>query len=155
MKEYLLSILAAALISALLLHLLPEKASLKKGAQLLSALLLLSLVLSPLSGAKEALENLFSGDWFDETTLQEDYTKKSGESLSSYSKDYLENLVKEQLVKSFSLCEDDLSVHLLFEDGEPKKVLLLLSGKAIWQDSARLEAYVEQLLGIDCSSALE
>ena len=155
MKEYLLSILAAALVSALLFHLLPEKTSLKKGVQLLSALLLLSLVLSPLSGAREALEGLFYDDWFDESALQEDYAKKSDESLSSYSREYLESLVKEQLVKNFSLREDDISVHLFMKDGKPKEVLLLLSGKAIWQDSTKLEAFVEQLLGIDCSSALE
>ena len=155
MKEYLLSILVASLASALLLHLLPEKSTLKKGVRLLSALLLLSLLLSPLSGAKEALTEFLSGNLWNEESLREGYQQQSDDSILSHSKEYLETLVKEGLIKNFSLREEDLRVHFIMEEGEPKKVLLLLSGKAIWQDSAKLEDFVEDLLGIPASSAID
>lgn len=156
MKNYLLSILTVSLTASLLFHLLPEKASLKKGVQFLSVLLLLSLLLSPLLAAKGELAGFFAGDWFpNEDFLQEEYREESDRSLLSYSKDYIESLVKERLVKTFSLREGDLKVHLILEDGEPQKVLLLLSGKAIWQDSAKLEVFVTSLVGLPCSSAIE
>ena len=156
MKDYLLSILAVSLAASLLFHLLPEKAALKKGVQFLSVLLLLSLLLSPLLEVKGVLAGLLSGDWLpNEELLQEEYREESDRSLLSYSKDYIETLVKERLIKSFSLCEGDLRVNLILEENEPKKVLLLLSGKAIWQDSAKLEAFVESLVGLPCSSAIE
>lgn len=156
MRNYLFSILTVSLAAALLFHLLPEKASLKKGVQFLSVLLLLSLLLSPFLAAKDDLAEFFSGDWLpNEELLKEEYREESDRSLLSYSKDYIETLVKERLIKSFSLREGDLRVNLILEGDEPKKVLLLLSGKAIWQDSAKLEAYVTSLVGLPCSSAIE
>ena len=155
MKSYLLSILAMSLLASVCLLLLPEKAALKKGLSFLSALLLLSLLLSPLMGVAGELSEFFSGDLFSAEIWEEEYRKESDAALSGYSKDYLEALVKERLMEHFSLREGDLRVAISFDGGEPKQVLLLLSGKAIWQDSARLESFVEALLGIPCSSALE
>ena len=156
MKSYLLSILAVSLSESLILHLLPEKTSLKKGVKFLSVLLLLSLLLSPLFSLKSGLAEFFSFDWLpDETALENGYEETRDDSLASYSKDYLETLVKERLVSAFGLRESDLRVYVTMENEEPKKVLLLLSGKAIWQDSAKLETFVENLLGLPVSSAIE
>lgn len=156
MKNYLLSILAVSLSSSLILHLLPEKVSLKKGVRFLSVLLLLSLLLSPLLSVRGSLAEFFSFEWLpNEEALQKDYEETRDDSLSSYSKEYLETLVKERLVSAFSLREGDLRVYVTMEGESAAKVLLILSGKAIWQDSAKLEAFVEKLLGLPCSSAIE
>lgn len=156
MKTYLLSILAVSLTAAFLFHLLPERPSLKRGLRFLLTLLLLSLLLSPLLGAKGALAGFFAGDWIlDTEELQSTYEEKSRSSLLSHSKAYLENLLKEKIVKEFSLSDEDISVRLLWEEDEPKKIFLVLSGKAIWQDSARMEAFAEELLGLPASSVIE
>ena len=155
MKSYLLSILVISLSASCLFHLLPEKTSFQKSMRFLSALFILLLLLSPLAGAKDALGDFFSSDWSQSDTLRNSYEEKSQESLLSHSKDYVERLVKEELVKTFSLREQDVSVRLLIEEGRPNQVVLILSGKAIWQDSAKLEDFVSTLTELPCSSVIK
>ena len=153
MRSYLLSILAAALFSSAVLLLLPERPELKRGVKLLSSLLILLLILSPLSGTTEILHNFFTGDFFSEDpTLSYEETRDA--TLESASAAYLEDLIKEDLMKTFSIREGDLAVRVICQDGVPSRVLLLLSGRAVWQDSAKLESRVTERLGLPTSSAI-
>ncbi|MBQ7173291.1 MAG: hypothetical protein IJR88_04160 [Clostridia bacterium] len=155
MKNYLLSIIAVSLSAAALFHLLPG-AAFQKSLKFLCALLLLLSLFAPLSGASGRIGDFFSYDWLpDQKELEDSYTEKSKEALLAHSKEYLEGLIKERVTKEFSIRDKDLSVRLLFEDDEPNEIVLILSGKAIWQDSAALEAFAEDLLGLPCSSFIE
>ena len=61
--------------------------------------------------------------------------------------------------QEFDILEDNLRVIVEWtgesENLRPKKVTLILSGKAIWKDTGKMEAYVTSLLGCDCVSAIE
>ena len=63
------------------------------------------------------------------------------------------------LCQEFEIAEDNIRAHVEWTDSEnglrPQKVTLLLSGKAIWKNPARMEEYVSSLLECDCVSAIE
>ena len=72
---------------------------------------------------------------------------------------YFESMLTETLCKEFEIIEDDIRTHIEWsgegEDMRPQKVTVVLSGKAIWKDPAKIEAYVTSLLGCDCATAIE
>ena len=63
------------------------------------------------------------------------------------------------LCKEFDIAEDNLRVAVEWigetENLRPQKVSVILSGKAIWKNPAKIEEYVTSLLGCACVSAIE
>ena len=94
-----------------------------------------------------------------EGEIEDHYSKELQDALDDASKEYFEGMLKETLCKEFAILEDDLRVRVEWagkdEDLRPQKVTVILSGKAIWKDTGKIEAFVTSLLGCDCVSAIE
>jgi hypothetical protein len=81
------------------------------------------------------------------------------DALDNASRDYFEGMLTQTLCNEFNIVEDELRVRVEWSgEGEnlrPKKVTVILSGKAIWKNPAKIEEYVSSLLGCACVSAIE
>ncbi len=129
--------------------------------RLACALFLICILLSP-------LKNILSGtvDWLNggsADTLpgvvdQEEYEQELKEAMTASSKTYLTQLLIERLESEFAIKAGEVRCAIQWESGteaRPRRVSVILSGSAIWQDPERIENYVEGLLGCDCVSAIE
>ena len=161
-KAYLLSIFATALLITVVDIFAPASASgLSKHLKLVLSLVFVCVLISPTITLAERLLAFSNGDWnFDiEEDLKNHYSQELQDALDDASKEYFEGMLKETLCKEFSILEDDLRVRVEWagedEDLRPQKVTVILSGKAIWKDAGKIEAYVTSLLGCDCVSAIE
>ena len=163
MKAYFLSVAAAALIAAICSVLVPsgEGGGIAKHVKLLTSLLLVCVLIAPLGDLIELLPGAVSGDmtfpWedteggTDEENLQD--------RLDEVSTTYFTALLTETLEREFAIEAGDLRCAIQWEgEGEqmrPTRVTLLLSGRAIWKDPEAMEAFVTELLGCACVSAIE
>ena len=161
-KVYLLSIFATALLITVVDILAPASASgLSKHLKLVLSLVFVCVLISPTITLAERLLDFSNGNWeFEmEGEIEDHYSKELQDALDDASKEYFEGMLKETLCKEFSILEDDLRVRVEWagnnEDLRPQKVTVILSGKAIWKDAGKIEAYVTSLLGCDCVSAID
>jgi len=162
-KEYLISVIAAALMAALVGILAPEGSGkgLSGHVRLLGALFLLCVLLAPLRGAADSLADWMRG----EVTLdlpsgdsEEDYGNELESAIRAASWEYAADLLSERLETEFSLPTGEVRCLLHRSDPNaehPERVSVILSGSSIWKDPARIEAYVEALLGCECAVAIE
>lgn len=157
MKTYLLSLIATAAVAALVGFLAPE-GNLGKYVKLVSSLLLLTVILSPLPSALESLRDLPSLFRRSDTQAQSE-EESLQEVLDTTSKTYFAAELTERLEERFAITPGEISVVIRWEDrdGEsiPAEVTLLLSGRAKWKDPKEVESYVSDLLGCPCHSAIE
>ena len=165
MQSYLISLVTAALIAALVGILAPEgeRGGLAKHMKLIASLFLICVLIAPLKGLTNTLQGLIDGNWeislpngeLGKDELQSDAEKALDEASEQYCADALGNA----LCTQFSLSASDVRCTVDWErtDGEsrPARVTVLLSGRAIWQDTHAIEAYVNDLLGCECITAIE
>ena len=94
-----------------------------------------------------------------EGDVKDHYSTELQNALDNASKNYFEDMLTLTICQKFDVLEDDLRVHVEWAgEGDhlrPQKVTLILSGKAIWKNPAKMEDYVTSLLGCDCASAIE
>ena len=161
-KVYLLSIFATALLITVVDILAPASASgLSKHIKLVLSLVFVCVLISPTITLADHLLDFSNGNWeFEmEGEIEDHYSKELQDALDDASKEYFEGMLKETLCKEFAILEDDLRVRVEWagnnEDVRPQKVTVILSGKAIWKDAGKIEAYVTSLLGCDCVSAID
>lgn len=162
-KTYMLSIFATALLITVVDILAPSGAGsgLSKHLKLVLSLVFVCVLISPTVSLAEHLFEFAKGNW--EFGIEEDvenhYTEELQNALDDASRDYFEGMLAQTLCKEFEISEGDLRTHVAWNnDGEnprPQKVTVILSGKAIWKNSAKIEEYVTSLLGCDCVSAIE
>lgn len=158
MKQELLTIAAGALL-ATLLNLLTsqgEKGGIARLMRLLTSLFLICLLISPLSGATEALEQLLRADFTLWEDKQEEYDSQMQELLDSASKDYIVQMLTKQLEECFQITAGQVEVRLEWKkDGTaPSKATVILKDAAIWKNPRELQAFVEELLGCPCDTAI-
>jgi hypothetical protein len=160
-KVYILSIFATAILITVVDILAPSGCGLSKHLKLITSLVLVCILISPTVSLAQKLKEFSNGDWEFEITGDTDnqYAEEMQNALDSASLEYFEGMLKQTICKQFDIVEDDLRLHIEWA-GEglkmhPKKVTVILSGKAIWKNPAKIEEFVSSLLDCDCTSAIE
>lgn len=164
MKEYVISLLAAALVAALIGVLAPagEGGGLSRHLRLLTSLFLITVIILPLKDTLGAVEGILDGS----PTLpeldgsaEEEYRKELDEALASSSKAYFASLLTEKLEEEFSIPEGEVRCAIRWSEDEkearPERISVILSGSAIWEDPAKIEAFVQEQVGCECVTAIE
>lgn len=164
MKAYLVTLIAASLIAALVGILSPsgEKDGISKHMKLLTSLFLVCVLISPLQGMIEGLGSLLDGS----TELpgldapeEDSYTQQMNEALNNASTVYFTQMLTQMLETQFSISTGDVRCAVQWEKKNetlsPTRVSVILSGKAIWKDPQAIEDFVSDLLGCECISAIE
>ena len=165
MKEYFISVLAASLIAALIGILTPdgEKNGTSKLLKFLTSLFLICVLVAPLTDLVCSLQKLADGEINlpdIEEELKPNYEQQRDEALSSASKTYFTQALTQMLEQEFSIASGEIRCIVVWEqtdNGEerPARITLVLSGKAVWKDPKQMEAFVTELLGCECISAIE
>ena len=162
-KAYIISIFATALLITVADILAPagSGSGLSRHLKLVTSLVFVCILISPTVSFVERIREFANGNWeFDiEGDVKDHYSSELQDALDNTSKEYFEEMLKETLCKEFEIVEDDLRVHVEWagegENLRPTKVTVILSGKAIWKNPAKIEEYVSSLLNCDCVSAIE
>ena len=162
-KAYIISIFATALLITVVDILAPTGANngLSRHLKLISSLVFVCLLISPTVSLAERLGEFAKGNWeFGiEGEIEDHYSEELQNALDNASQQYFEGMLTKTLCEEFQIAEDDLRVRVEWEgEGEhlrPQKVTVILSGKAIWKNPAKIEEYVSSLLNCDCVSAIE
>lgn len=162
-KTYVLSIFATALLITVVDILSPAgtNSGLSRHLKLVCALVFVCILISPTVSLAKKLQDFANGEW--EWTVEGDvedhYSEQLQDALDDASRQYFEGMLKQTLCKEFEIVEDELRCHVeWYGEGEnlrPKKVTVILSGKAIWKNPAKIEEFVSSLLGCACVSAIE
>ena len=160
-KTYILSIFATALLITVVDILAPSSGGVSKHLKLICSLVFICVLVSPTVSLAQRLKEFANGNWeFEmEGDVEDHYSSELQNALDNASLAYFEGMLKQTLCEQFDIAEDDLRVSVEWSgEGEklrPRKVTLLLSGKAIWKDPAKMEGFVSSLLDCDCVSAIE
>ena len=164
MRNYLIALLSASLLSALIAILSPsgEKGGTEKHMRLISSLFLICVLISPAKSALKGLEELIGGEivpTLPDYKDQPSYEDQMEQALGDASTAYFTEMLTQMLEKRFEITPGEVRCIVVWseEDGAttPKQVTVVLSGKAIWKNPQDMEAFVEGLLGCSCSSAIE
>ena len=158
-----LSIFATALLITIMDILTPTGANggLSRHLKLVTSLVFVCILVSPTVSFVEHIREFANGNWeFDiEGDIEDHYSSELQDALDNASRDYFAGMLKETLCEQFEINEDDLRLRVDWvgegENLRPKKVTVILSGKAIWKNPAKIEEYVSSLLDCDCVSAIE
>lgn len=161
-KAYILSIFATALLITVVDILAPTgSGGLTKHLKIVTALVFVCVLISPILSLAERILEYANGNWElgIEGDIEDHYSSQLQDALDNASKDYFEEMLKQTLCEEFAITEDDLRLRVDWigegENLRPEKVTLILSGKAIWKNPAKIEEYVSSLLDCDCVSAIE
>ena len=162
-KTYMLSIFATALLITVVDILAPASAGsgLSKHLKLVTSLVFICILISPTVALAERLGEFAKGNWElgIEGEIENHYAEELQKALDDASRQYFEGMLTQTLCEQFEIAEDDIRTHVEWSgDGDnlrPKKVTVILSGKAIWKNPAKIEEYVSSLLDCDCVSAIE
>ena len=162
MKAYLLTVIAASLITSIVTILSPsgERGGISRHMGLLTALFLVCVLITP---AKDAIEQLRA--WADgelpplEGAQKEDYEAMTDASAGLASKRYFVQTLTQALQTQFDLKADAVRCVVQWEESDgqatPARVTVILSKGGIWQDPHAIEDYVTSLLNCPCAVALE
>lgn len=161
MKDYFFTLIGASLCVMLVSLLSPPGGS-AKYVRLLTALFLICVIVSPVGGWIENIRDLANGDiplpeWG--TTTDEDAKEELQNTLGSASKTYFLQSLTQMLESEFSISAGEIRCSAVWreaEDGQtvPAEIHVLLSGRAIWKDPKKIEAYIYELLGCACIVAV-
>lgn len=129
--------------------------------RLLTSLVLICVLISPALSLAEGVRDLLDGNFAfeDDAGVGEDYSSALRESMNATSKHYFVQMLTQTLAERFFIAEDDIRCRVEWKtEGEnlrPTLVTVVLSGRAIWKNTAEIEQYVTSLLGCECISAIE
>ena len=164
MKSYFIALLAATLLSVLILHLAPEgeRGGLSKHVRLVASLFVVCILLSPIQALIQELPRWLEGDWLtvtDSPTEGDAYKERMEEAIDQASKDYFTDLLTQALCAELSLEQKDLQCRVMWDpekdEPTPTGVTVLLSGKAIWKDPTHIRRTVDALIGCPCEIIIE
>lgn len=159
MNSYFLSLLGAALLAALVGVLAPggAAAGLGKHLRLITVLVLFCVIAAPLPGLIAKLNGLPSLS--PDTEQDYDFEARSREALDSSSRAYFARALTEHLEEKFGLAQGEIRCAVSWSDtgseAKPAAVTLIFSGSAKWKNPHEPEAYVSELLGCPCDSAID
>jgi hypothetical protein len=165
-KAYLLTLLTTSLIVALIGYLTPEgeRGGLSKHISLLSGLCLFCVLIAPLGDALTEIRSVLDGNLilpWEDSKIETDslYRDQLQSAMDEAGDAYFTEMLTQTLELEFAITPGEVRCVAFWERKEenPKlqKVTVLLSGSAIWRDTAAIEAFVSDLLGCPCTSAIE
>jgi hypothetical protein len=157
MQQYLMGLFTLALCCAVVELLAPagEGGGIARHIKLLSALCLLCTLISPLISLLQnggELPKIWE-DWFKEWTDTDEEIKEWEDRWQEESEGldiaYAQLMVADMIREEFGLEASDVRVELLLdeEEGSVKEARVALTGKAIWVDTHRMEAYIKDTFG--------
>ena len=163
MTSYLYSLLLISLAVALVGILTPNgtKDGIAKHMRLLCALLLIGVLILPIKNGIEKLMLWSSGEISlpkPEQSDREDYREEMQEALDNTSRQYVAQMLTQTLSRELEIPMGEVRCVMQWSKTDPTKpelVTLIFSGSAIWKDPKSAEAFVEDLLGCPCQSAIE
>ncbi len=155
MKQYLYSIVATSVISALCGVLCPDGTALKKYFSFLTSAVLLCATVAPLASITEGFfdgAGLFTRI---EQAADADYSAVWQESLSSATKEETERAVRDHICEKFEVSERNVTVNCSFsqKDGGPSltSIDVTLSSGALVKNPRRIESYMSKNFGVPCT----
>lgn len=158
MREYLMSLIMAALTVGLIGVLVPERDSggIRRYVTFAGSLCVLILLISPVVRALDFVGELTDGGFdisFENNTEQ--YEEQFKQYISSLSEESMGAELVSVICEKFDISGEECHVKVdTYEaDGEPAigRVTVILSGKAIFRDPYEIEQYITGLLGCECS----
>lgn len=164
MTSYLFTLVAASLAATVIGILAPsgERGALNQHVRLITALVLVALLISPMHGAISSVRDFFNGNLtlpgLDAPT-EDSYRDQMEEALNGASTEYFTQALTRMLESEFEIGVGQVRCRVDWQTDEgrltPKLVTVILSGKAIWKDAGAIERFVNELLGCECVSAIE
>ncbi|HHT53921.1 MAG TPA: hypothetical protein GX011_03175 [Clostridiales bacterium] len=157
MREYLMSVIGAALLVGVVGMIIPAGAGegLKRHVGLVGSLCVLCILISPATKVLGTLSEFSEGGWsgwFEESG--EEYSRKYSDFLLSVGKENIERGIVALLGEKFGIPESECSVtaEVRERDGELEvvRVTVVLTGKSVLRDPYAIEAYISGLLGCEC-----
>ena len=164
MKEYIISLIVASFISAMIGILAPqgEGGGIAGHLRLLSALFLVAVIISPVGELLPALGDLreeIQTEHTPEDSVGDGYRDQLNGAVTSAAQPYFAALLIDTLEKEFSIPEGEVRCAIRWrEEGEsvyPERITVILSGSSIWRDPAPIEEFVRDRIGCACVSAIE
>ena len=164
MQAYLITLIAASMTVTLISLLFPsgERGGLLPYLRLFTALFLLCVLISPIRGAIMSLHDLLEGELTVpgiESPPEDPYREELELAMNAASTEYFAQALTRMLESRFGIEIGQIRCHVdwRLDSGQlsPSRVTVILSGRAIWKDAGAIEAYVENLLGCECDSAIE
>ena len=164
MKEYIISLMTASFVVAMIGILAPqgEGGGIAGHLRLLSALFLVTVIIAPVGELLPVLGELreeLQTEHTPQDSVGDGYRDQLNGSVTSAAKPYFASLLIDTLEKEFSIpkgevrcairwCEENDSVY-------PEQITVILSGSSIWRDPAPIEDFVRDRIGCACVSAIE
>lgn len=164
MQSYLFSIIGAALAATVIGILTPkgEGGTVSSHIRLLTALFFICVLIAPIRSMLNTFTEFVNGEIHISGTNgaeSTDYQKQLDEALEASSKSYFTQMLTKTLESTFSIDTGNIRCTVHWGEQEerlqPTRVTIVLSGSAIWRDPDRLEAFVTDLLGCECVTAIE
>ncbi len=156
MKEYIFSVIGAALVAGVVSLLLPEGSGNSRVVRMLAALCVLCALAAPLSG--KACDGDLTGIFEDilNTVPEDGAEDKYYEILTGIGRAELEKKLSELICREFSANESDITVTVEAVEADGvfavRRVRVGLRAAAIFLDPYELEDFVEGLVGADCDT---
>ena len=164
MKAYILSVIGASLVAAVITLFTPDGkgGGIGKHVKLITSLALLAVIINPFL---DFVKNLSATDFdslkdkiIDSADPQDTYEKIFYESLSEMSASELEGELEKLISEKFGIKSENLSVNAEYSMDENtvcfKRITVILSGVAIFKDPYVIEAYVKDITGIESKCLL-
>lgn len=164
MEAYIISLLSASLAIALVSILSPDGTGggIAKHVRLLSSLVLICILIAPLGKSLKALQELANGELSIpgvNAPNENDAQDRLQITIDEASKRYALQSLTRLLEQEFAIDTGDVRCVAVWaeQDGNatPTRITVLLSGSAIWKDPKKIEAFVTNLLGCECITAIE
>jgi hypothetical protein len=158
MREYLMSLIIAALLVGLLGALVPEGegGGLRRYVTFIGCLCVLILLISPVTHMLGFMSELSDGDIdisFD--TQDGQYEQQFKQYITSLGEDSITAELTRVICEKFDISEQECHVKIDTYDANGEmaigRVTVILSGKAIFRDPYEIEQYVNELLGCECT----
>ena len=163
MKAYLLSLITAALVAALVNILTPngDRGGIAAHQRLITSLFLVCVLIAPAEGVIKSLRNFADGDLLEflpnDSPTQKDYQEQMNDALNASSERYFTQMLTQTLCEAFAIPSDEVRCAVSWDKTEstPTRVTVILSGASIWKDPHAIEDFVTELLGCECITAIE
>ncbi len=164
MEAYVISVIAASLIATVIGILTPrgERGGIAAHVKLLTSLFMICVLVSPLKGVIQRIEELSSGDWrdlFGEVAVEEDYRAQMEHTMQEASTEYFTQMLTQALESQFDMQSGTVRCCVEWspdsENLHPTRVTVILSGASIWKNPHAIESFVTELLDCTCVTAIE
>lgn len=158
MREYLMSVICAALAVGVIGVLVPEGegGGLRRHMGLIGALCVVAILISPAHHLLEFLGGLSEGDWHVDTEQNvEQYEAEYSKYLASLGERELADGLATLICNEFDISPEQCHVNAKIGqyDGQAmaEQVTVILSGTALLRDPYAIEKFVSEMLGCECT----